>query len=71
MNIKYSRLEKPPIKELVLFHYQNLFHLGYLDSDEGSKNPRNWHWYSYVKNYGDIYDIVRHWWVLPEEDFLD
>lgn len=56
---------KPPIGREILFFYDDIFHIGYLLNDNGSNNHRKWVWYSYLKGYDEISDLVKNWFELP------
>ena len=58
---------KPKIGKEILFWYDDMFHIGYLVSDDGSDKPRKWNWYSYIKNYENIDELIEFWCDLPEE----
>ena len=56
---------KPAIGHEVIFTYDGVYHIGYLINDWGSDNPRKWQWFSYIKGYDVIEDLVEFWWELP------
>ena len=66
ININYCREKKPPIGEEVLFIFDDIYHIGYLVSDDGSHKPRKWTWFSYIKGYEIIEDTVDIWFPLKE-----
>jgi len=61
----YSNQKKPEIGKEIIFVYDDVYHIGYLMNDDGSEKPRKWTWYSYIKGYEVIEDLVETWFDLP------